>query len=61
MPPRSPKKAKTPSPIRTFVSRGGGITEGLEMWRQGDTFILVDTTADNRFAADVETWNRAAV
>jgi len=31
------------------------------MWRQGDTFILVDTTADNRFAADVETWNRAAV
>lgn len=30
---------------------------GLEIWVQGDRFILVDVSPDGRFAADVEEWN----
>lgn len=59
MPPRKVvKKAPTTPPVR--VSVGSGITAGLEMWRINDKVALVDTTTDNRFAADVATWNTAA-
>ena len=41
------------------MSRGSGITAGLELWRQphNDKIILIDRTVDGRFAADVHTWN----
>lgn len=38
---------------------GGGITAGLETWRVGDKFVIVDKTTDGRFADDVITWNTA--
>lgn len=43
------------------VSKGAGMTAGLEICRLGDKFVLVDHTADTRFADDVATWNEAAV
>jgi hypothetical protein len=49
------------------VSRGAGITVGLEIWTissgsrdtQKSSFVLVDTSPDGRFADDVTTWNSA--
>ena len=43
------------------VSKGAGMTAGLEICRLGDKFVLVDNTTDTRFADDVATWNEAAV
>jgi hypothetical protein len=40
-----------------FVSRGAGMTDGLELWKYGPKIILVDRSPDGRFKADVETWN----
>lgn len=40
-----------------LVSKGSGMILGLEIWVQGDRFILVDVSPDGRFAADVEEWN----
>ena len=38
---------------------GGGMIAGLETWRVGDKFVLVDRSPDGRFADDVATWNAA--
>ena len=43
------------------VSKGAGMTAGLEICRVGDKFILVDHSSDARFADDVATWNEAVV
>ena len=62
--------ARTPSSqIKTpqRVSRGAGITVGLELWTissgpkdtQKSSFVLVDTSPDQRFADDVANWNSA--
>ena len=40
----------------SLVSKGAGMIAGLELWRRDGRFILVDTSPDNRFAADVEKW-----
>jgi len=40
-----------------LVSRGAGITAGLEIWTIGGKFVLVDRSPDERFATDVATWN----
>ena len=48
-------------PKLIFVSRGAGITEGLELWRTlKGQFVLVDKSADKRFTADVTTWKKSA-
>ena len=41
-----------------LVSRGAGITEGLEIWYDPKTckFFLVDKSPDGRFKADVVAW-----
>jgi hypothetical protein len=58
-----PRKLKTPPrPVRpTLVTRGSGITAGLELWRlvHNEKIILIDRTIDGRFASDVVTWNSA--
>jgi hypothetical protein len=58
-----PRKLKTPPrPVRpTLVTRGSGITAGLEHWRlvHNEKIILIDRTIDGRFASDVVTWNSA--
>ena len=52
-------------PIPKQVSKGAGMTAGLEIWQIPGTqkkpaqFVLVDTSADNRFAGDVAQWNSA--
>ena len=40
----------------SLVSKGAGMIAGLELWRRDGRFVLVDTSPDNRFAADVEKW-----
>ena len=35
------------------------MTAGLEIWTVGPQKVLVDRSADSRFAADVATWNAA--
>lgn len=40
------------------ISIGAGMTAGLEIWKQGDRLVLVDRSADGRFADDVTTWGR---
>ena len=61
--PRKGASTTTAPPIPTLVSTGAGMTAGLELWRSSSTgpFILVDTTADGRFATDVATWNTVAL
>jgi hypothetical protein len=39
-----------------LISRGAGMTAGLELVLIGSTFVLVDQTPDRRFAADVAAW-----
>jgi hypothetical protein len=58
MPPKKIVKKEVAPPQR--VSRGGGITAGLEMWRVGPTIVLYDRSLDGRFADDVDRWNTAA-
>ena len=62
MPPKGRKKTNSePSspllPLVGPVSVGAGMTAGLEIWRQGDRLVLVDRSADGRFADDVRTWD----
>jgi hypothetical protein len=60
MPPKT-KPAKTIDLSQaTPISKGAGITAGLEIHRLHNTFVLVDSTPDNRFAADVAEWNATA-
>jgi hypothetical protein len=54
MPPAKTKKADAKA---TCVSKGSGITAGLELCLKGGQFILVDTSLDGRFATDVVQWN----
>ena len=49
--------AKPPPPLVGPVSVGAGMTAGLEIWKQGDRLVLVDRSADGRFADDVRTWD----
>lgn len=62
MPPKS--KTVKPKPIdlsqATPISKGAGMTAGLEIHRLNNIFVLVDSTPDNRFAADVADWNTTA-
>jgi len=51
-------KAKTRPEL---ISRGAGITAGLEIWRVKTMLALVDRSPDGRFATDVATWNKAVV
>jgi len=46
-----------PSPKAKCISKGSGITAGLELWLKGARFILVDKSPDGRFADDVAQWN----
>ena len=50
-------------PVRV-VSKGGGMTAGLEIWlfpvKGVERFVLVDRSPDGRFANDTLTWNSAA-
>jgi hypothetical protein len=59
-----PRKLKTPTKVirPSLVSRGSGMTTGLELWRIPMTskIIMIDRTPDNRFAVDVLTWNSVA-
>jgi hypothetical protein len=34
------------------------MTAGLELWRYNGQLVLYDRSTDQRFAADVATWNR---
>ena len=49
-------KAKEATEKATPISRGAGMTAGLELALVGSTFVLVDQSPDHRFAADVEIW-----
>jgi len=51
------RKAKAPP---TPITKGSGITAGLELHLQAGKFILADKSPDNRFATDVTTWNKTA-
>jgi hypothetical protein len=59
-----PRKLKTPTKtIRpSLVSRGSGMTTGLELWRIpiNSKIVMIDRTVDQRFAVDVATWNSVA-
>lgn len=56
MPPRKVAAAKP-----THIATGAGITAGLEVWRSSDGhMLLIDRSPDNRFAADVSSWNAGA-
>ncbi len=53
---RAPKKAAVVEP--KHISSGAGMTAGLELWTSATGQVeLRDTTADNRFAADVSAWS----
>ena len=45
------------------IARGSGETEGLQLVRDPITgkLLLLDKTADNRFASDVKIWNESAI
>ena len=45
-----------------LVSRGAGMTAGLELHRipNSKKFVLIDKSPDGRFAGDVTTWNEGA-
>ena len=58
--PKTPKKAAVTLADAVPPSKGAGMTAGLEICRLGDKFILIDHSADARFADDVATWNDAA-
>jgi hypothetical protein len=60
MPPRRKTPANSPEvPIRGPLTKGAGMTAGLEIWTVGTQKVLVDRSADGRFAADVASWNSA--
>jgi hypothetical protein len=47
-------------PVQGPVTQGNGITAGLEIWRYGEKFVLVDQTEDERFMTDIHCWNSGA-
>lgn len=58
--PRKPKgttAAVTDHP--QCISRGSGMTAGLEIWRVGAALHLYDRSPDGRFASDIATWATA--
>ena len=62
--PKAPRKTKPKAIPLTIadavpVSKGAGMTAGLEICRLGDKFVLVDKSADSRFNDDVATWNES--
>ena len=54
-----PRKTKAPPAKPTLISRGSGMTAGLELWRlsTNNKIILIDRSPEGRFASDVITWN----
>ena len=57
MPPKRKTPASSPEiPIRGPLTKGAGMTAGLEIWTVGTQKVLVDRSADGRFAADVDVW-----
>ena len=57
MPPKRKTPASSPEiPIRGPLTKGAGMTAGLEIWTVGIQKVLVDRSADGRFAADVDAW-----
>jgi hypothetical protein len=57
--PKTPRKANTATTLADAipVSKGAGMTAGLEIRRLADKFVLIDNSTDGRFADDVATWN----
>ena len=55
--PSNPSNETKPSLPIVKISEGNGMTSGLELWRYGTKFFLIDRTIDNRFAPDIDTWN----
>jgi hypothetical protein len=53
-------RGRPPIVVSGPCAAGGGMIAGLETWRIGDKFVLVDRSSDGRFAEDVATWNAAA-
>ena len=51
--PRVPKK--TIKETIKFISKGSGITDGLELWFSSGRIILTDT--GSKFKEDVTVWN----
>jgi len=49
--------------VLILVSRGSGMTEGLEMWynKKLRKFILVDVSPDRRFEVDVAVWSTGKI
>jgi|LakMenEpi03Aug12_release.lakeMendotaPanAssembly.Ray.scaffolds.fasta_scaffold6734657_1 hypothetical protein len=45
--------------MENIVSKGTGMITGLALKISNGKFILVDTSADGRFATDVQQWNSA--
>ena len=57
MPPRRKTPASSPEiPIRGPLTKGAGMTAGLEIWTVGTQKVLVDRSTDGRFAAVVASW-----
>jgi hypothetical protein len=50
------KTTKAQQPVR-HVSNGVGLTAGLQLWQSSEgSYVLVDTSADGRFANDEALW-----
>lgn len=50
------KATKTQQPVK-HVSNGVGLTAGLQLWQSSEgSYVLVDTSADGRFANDEALW-----
>jgi hypothetical protein len=50
------KTTKAQQPVR-HVSNGVGLTAGLQLWQSSEgSYVLVDTSADCRFANDEALW-----
>ena len=64
MPPKRKAAAAPHIEVRHRVGAGAGMTTGLEIWSTTvngqHKFVLVDKSADCRFAPDATTWNTAA-
>jgi len=51
-----PKATKAQQPVK-HVSNGVGLTAGLQLWQSSEgSYVLVDTSADGRFANDEALW-----
>ena len=58
---RKPRKSRAAAAVTEpqCVSRGSGMTAGLEIWRIGTALHLYDRSPDGRFATDIATWTSA--